>query len=47
MAFYYLGQIFVLGAVFTRVFASISGSEIVPRKDPSPSGNGSPEEEDR
>jgi membrane protein len=29
--FYYLGQIFVLGAVIIRVVASMSGSEIVPR----------------
>ena len=39
MAFYYLGQIFVLGAVVIRVFASMSGSKIVPREDPDPSGN--------
>ena len=45
MAFYYLGQIFVLGAVVIRVYASMSGSEIVPREDPSQSGSGSPEEE--
>ena len=45
MAFYYLGQIFVLGAVVIRVFASMSGSEIVPREDPIKSGSGSPEEE--
>jgi membrane protein len=47
MAFYYLGQIFVLGAVVIRVLASMSGSRIVPREDPSQSGNGSPEEEVR
>ena len=47
MAFYYLGQIFVLGAVVIRVFASMSGSKIVPREDPSKPGNGSPEEEGR
>ena len=47
MAFYYLGQIFVLGAVVIRVFASMSGSEIVPREDPSRSGNRSPKEEHR
>ena len=45
MAFYYLGQIFVLGAVVIRVFASMSGSEIVPREDPNRSCNGSSEEE--
>jgi len=45
MAFYYLGQIFVLGAVVIRVFAAMSGSKIVPREDPSQSGSGSPEEE--
>jgi membrane protein len=39
MAFYYLGQIFVLGAVVIRVFATMSGSKIVPREDPGPSGN--------
>jgi hypothetical protein len=44
MAFYYVGQIFVLGAVVIRVLASMSGSRIVPRDDPSESGNGSPEE---
>ena len=47
MLFYYLGQIFVLGAVVIRVFAAMSGSEIVPRKDPSRSGSGSPEEKDQ
>ena len=41
MAFYYLGQIFVLGAVVIRVFASMSGSKIVPRQDPGQSGSGS------
>jgi hypothetical protein len=46
MALNYLGQIFVLAAVVIRVFASMSGSEIVPRGgDPSRSGNGSPQEE--
>ena len=43
MAFYYLGQIFVLGAVVIRVLASMSGSRIVPRDDPSKSGKGQPE----
>jgi membrane protein len=43
MGFYYLGQIFVLGALVIRVRASISGSELVPRDDPSRSGTGSPE----
>ena len=47
MAFYYAGQIFVLGAVVIRVLASMSGSELVPRDDPSRSGNGSPEEAGR
>jgi membrane protein len=47
MAFYYLGQIFVLGAVVIRVLASMSGSKIVPREDPSKPGNGSPQEEGR
>ena len=42
MAFYYLGQIFVLGAVVIRVFASMSGSKIVPREDSGQSGDGSP-----
>ena len=46
MAFYYLGQIFVLGAVVIRVLASTSGTEIVPREDPSQSGSGSSLEED-
>jgi membrane protein len=45
MAFYYLGQIFVLGAVVIRVFASMSGAAIMPREDRSRSGSGSPEEE--
>jgi membrane protein len=40
MAFYYLGQIFVLGAVVIRVLASMSGSQIVPRQDPSRSSRG-------
>ena len=40
MAFYYLGQIFVVGAVVVRLVASMSGSEIVPKEDPSRSGNG-------
>jgi membrane protein len=44
MAFYYLGQIFVLGAVVIRVLASMSGSKIVPREKASKPGNGSPEE---
>jgi membrane protein len=37
MGFYYLGQIFVLGALFTRVYASMLGSGIVPREEESPS----------
>ena len=40
MAFYYLGQIFVLGAVVIRVFASMSGSKIVSREDPGRSDDG-------
>jgi membrane protein len=47
MAFYYLGQIFVLGAVVIRILASMSGSEIVPREDLRKPGIGSPEEEGR
>jgi membrane protein len=39
-AFYYLGQIFVLGAVVIRVLAAMSGSEIMPREGPSRSGDG-------
>lgn len=31
MAFYFLAQFFVFGAVFTRVFASVFGSKIVPK----------------
>lgn len=31
IAFYFVGQIFVFGAVFTRVYASLFGSKIVPR----------------
>ena len=31
MAFYFIGQIFVFGAVFTRVYATIYGSKILPR----------------
>jgi membrane protein len=46
MAFYYLGQIFVLGAVVIRIFAAMSGSEIVPRGDSVRSGSGPPEEKD-
>ena len=44
-AFYYLGQIFVLGAVVIRVLAAMSGSKIMPRQDPSQPGDGSPEKE--
>ena len=42
MGFYYLGQIFVLGALITRVYASMFGAKILPREaeglpsDPSP-----------
>lgn len=31
LTFYFVGQIFVFGAVFTRVYASIYGSKIIPR----------------
>jgi len=31
LMFYFLGQIFVFGAVFTRVYASLFGSRIIPR----------------
>jgi membrane protein len=31
LTFYFLGQIFVFGAVFTRVYASLFGSRIIPR----------------
>jgi membrane protein len=31
MAFYFVAQLFVFGAVFTRVYASLFGSRIVPR----------------
>jgi membrane protein len=47
MAFYYLGQIFVLGAVVIRVLASMSGSKIVSREAPGKPGNGLLEEEGR
>jgi membrane protein len=33
MAFYYMGQIFVLGALLVRVYASMFGSGIVPREE--------------
>jgi membrane protein len=33
MTFYFVGQIIVFGAVFTRVYASVYGSKIVPRGD--------------
>ena len=46
MAFYYLGQIFVLGAVVIRVFAAMSGSKIVPREDPGGPGSGLPQVKD-
>jgi membrane protein len=32
MGFYYLGQIFVLGALVTRVYASMFGAKILPRE---------------
>ena len=33
LAFYFLSTIFIFGAVFTRVFASMYGSKIVPQSD--------------
>jgi membrane protein len=39
IAFYFVGQIFVFGAVFTRVYASIFGSKIVPRVDADAEGS--------
>jgi len=33
IAFYFLAQIFVMGAVVTRVYASMFGSKIVPNED--------------
>lgn len=44
MAFYFLGQIFVFGAVFTRVYASRFGSGILPREEASAPGQEPPEE---
>jgi membrane protein len=44
MLFYYLGQIFVLGAVIIRVLASVSGSKIVPRQDPGQPDETQPDE---
>ena len=34
IAFYFLAQIFVFGAVFTRVYAAMFGSKIVPSNTP-------------
>jgi membrane protein len=44
MGFYFLGQIFVFGAVFTRVYAGMFGSKILPRKEASAAGQEPPEE---
>jgi membrane protein len=44
MAFYYLGQTFVIGAVVIRVLAEMSGSGIVPHDDPSRSDDSTPED---
>ncbi len=44
MAFYYLGQIFVLGALVTRVYASMFGAKILPREENGIPGGGSPGE---
>ncbi len=45
-AFYFLGQIFVFGAVFIRVYASMYGSHILPREDQRPPSDASPGERD-
>lgn len=45
-AFYTLGQIFLFGAVFIRVYASMYGSQILPREDQRPPGDASPGEHD-
>jgi membrane protein len=44
MAFYYLGQIFVLGALITRVYASMFGAKILPREAEGMPIDGSPGE---
>jgi membrane protein len=44
MGFYYLGQIFVLGALITRVYASVYGSKILPREEDSLPSDPSPAE---
>jgi len=41
-----LGQIFLFGAVFIRVYASMYGSQILPREDQRPPGDASPGEHD-
>lgn len=46
-AFYTLGQIFLFGAVFIRVHASMYGSQILPREDQRPPGNAPPREPDQ
>ncbi len=43
MAFYYMGQIFVVGALFVRVYASMFGSGILPRGEQSPPDEAPPE----
>jgi membrane protein len=43
MGFYYIGQIFVLGAVIIRVRASTSGTPILPKTGQSPPDEGDPE----
>ncbi len=45
-AFYTLGQIFLFGAVFIRAYASMYGSQILPREDQRPPGDASPGEHD-
>ena len=40
MGFYYIGQIFVLGAVVTRVYATVFGRGIVPREGAGQPGEG-------
>ena len=42
MAFYYMGQIFVVGALFVRVYAAMYGSGIVPRGAQNPSDEAIP-----
>jgi membrane protein len=44
MAFYYMGQIFVIGALFVRVYAAMYGSGIVPRGKQSPPDEAPPDD---